>query len=215
MRRLSALALIAAPTLLLVSELLSPDLSDDGAASLAVVAAQPGRLTAWIWLGMAAAILFVPAVLGAAHVLRRRGGVVGGIGAALAVVGAVGYAVHQGLFLQLPTLLDGDPAEMARLYERQGESAAFGVVTFLLFLAPLLIGLLLLGIGLFRGGAAPLWPAIAIGLAILPSAVPLPFDSGYASFVLLIAGMAGYARAVLATPEAARTGAAPAAQPVA
>jgi hypothetical protein len=52
-------------------------------------------------------------------------------------------------------------------------------------------------------------------IIILPSAVPLPFDSGYASFVLLIAGTAGYARAVLATPESAWTGAAPAAQPVA
>jgi hypothetical protein len=36
------------------------------------------------------------------------------------VVGAVGYAVHQGLFVQSPTLLDGDRAELAALYERQG-----------------------------------------------------------------------------------------------
>lgn len=201
MRRLSGLTLIAAPNLLLISEVVSPDLGDDGGESLAVMAAQPGRLTAWIWLGIASAILLIPAVFGLVHLLRRRGGVVGGVGAALAVVGAVGYAVHQALFLQLPALLDGDRAEMAALYERQGESAVFAVVTFLLFLAPLLFGLLLLGIGLYRGGVAPLWPAIAIGLAILPSAVPLPFDSGYASFVLLIAGMAGYARVVLGTTD--------------
>jgi hypothetical protein len=214
MRRLSGLALIAAPTLLLVSEVLSPELSDDGAESLAVIAAQPGRLTGWIWLGIASAVLLIPAVFGLVHLLRRRGRVVGGIGAALAVVGSVGYAVHQALFLQLPTLLAGDRAEMAALYERQGESAVFAVVTFLVFLAPLLLGLLLLGVGLYRGGVAPLWPAVAIGLAILPSAVPLPFDSGYASFVLLIAGLAGYARVVLRTTDEQWSDASRAVQPV-
>jgi hypothetical protein len=189
---------------MLTSELLSPALSDDGAESLAAVAAQPGRLAAWIWLGIVAAILFIPAACGAAGRLRRRGAVVGGTGAALAVVGAVGYAVHQGLFLQLPGLLGGDPAEMAALYERQGESAAVAVVTFLLFLGPLLIGLLLLGIGLHRSGAAPLWTAIAIGLAILPSALPLPFDTGFVPFVLLIVGMGGWAAAVLTAAEPQR-----------
>ena len=103
---------------------------------------------------------------------------------------------------------------MAALYERQGESAEFAVVTFLLFLAPLLFGLLLLGVGLYRGGVAPWWPAVAIGLAILPSAVPLPFDSGYASFVLLIAGMAGYARVVLGTADEQWSDAARTVQPV-
>jgi hypothetical protein len=201
MRRLTALSLIAAPILLLAAELVSPDISDDGAATLAAVEAQPGRLTAWIWLGIASAVLFVPAVTGSALVLRRRGALVGGIGAALAVVGAFGYAVHQALFLQLPSLLDGDRAEMAALFERQGESAVVAVVTFLLFLAPLLLGLLLLGIGLYRGGVAPLWPAVAVALAILPSAVPLPFDAAFAPFVLLIAGMAGWAIAVARTPQ--------------
>jgi hypothetical protein len=186
---------------MLCSELASPALSDDGAESLAVVADQPGRLAAWIWLGIAAAVLFVPAVVGTAGLLQRRGRGVGGAGAALAVVGAVGYAVHQGLFLQLPALVDGDPAEMAAAYERQGESAAFAVVTFLLFLAPLLIGLLLLGVGLYRAGVAPVWPAFAIALAILPSAVPLPFDTGFLPFVLLIAGMTGWAASVVRTPS--------------
>jgi Domain of unknown function (DUF4386) len=200
MRRLSAACLIAAPVLLLVSELLSPPLSDDGAESLAIVAEQPGRLAAWIWLGIASAVLFVPAVVGAAALLKRRGRGIGWAGAALAVVGAFGYAVHQGLFLQLPALVGGDPAQMAAVYERQGESAAVAVVTFLLFLAPLLVGLLLLGVGLYRSGVAPLWPAIAIGLAILPSAVPLPFDTAFLPFVLLIAGMTGWAAALMRTP---------------
>lgn len=215
MRRLCATSLIAAPVLLMVSELVSPALSDDAAESLAVIAAERGRLTAWIWLGIASAVLLVPAVLGLVHLLRPRGRGVGGAGAALAVVGAVGYAVHQGLFLQLPALLDGDPTEMAAVYERQGESAAFAVVTFLLFLGPLLIGLLLLGVGLYRGGVAPLWPAVAIGLAILPSAVPLPFDTGFAPFALLIAALCGYAWILLRMPQQEWAGAGRELQPAA
>lgn len=206
MRRLTGGCLIAAPTLMLISEAISPALSGDGRASLVTVAVQPGRLTAWIWLGIAAAILFLPAVFGLALVLRRRGGALGSVGVGFAVVGSVGYAVHQALFLQLPSLLDGDPREMAALYERQGNSPAITVVTFLLFLAPLLLGLLLLGVGLHRSGVAPLWPAIAIALAILPSAVPLPVDVGFAPFVLLLAGMAGWARAVVRAPAAEPVG---------
>jgi hypothetical protein len=200
MRHLTAAGLIAAPTLLVASELIAPPLSDDGAESLATVAAQPGRLTAWIWLGIAAAVLLIPAVVGLAQLLRRRGRWIGASGAALGVVGAVGYAVHQGLFLQLPALLDGDPVEMAALFERQGASGAFAAVTFLLFLAPLFFGLLLLGVGLSRGGVAPWWPVAAIALAILPSAVPLPVDTGVAPYVLLVGAMTGYAWVVLRTP---------------
>jgi hypothetical protein len=200
MRLLTGASLIAAPTLLVTSELLAPPLGDAGAESLSAVAAQPGRFAAWIWFGIAAAILLIPAVGGLARLLSRRGGRIGAAGAALAVVGAVGYAVHQGLFLQLPALLEGDPAEMAAVYERQGEAAAFGVVTFLLFLGPLMFGLLLLGIGLYRGGVAPLWPVLAIAGAILPSAVPLPVDTGVAPYALLVAAMGGYAWIVLRTP---------------
>jgi hypothetical protein len=208
MRRLTVISLIAAPMLLFASETVSPSLSDDGAESLAVIAAQPGRLAAWIWLGIASAIFFLPAVFGLAGLLSRRGRMVGVAGASLGVIGAVGYAVHQGMFVPLPTLLEGDRVEMAALYARQGETTAAMVVTFLLFLGPLLVGLLLLGVGLFRSGVAPLWPAVAIALAILPSAVPLPFDTGFASFGLLVAGMAGWAWAI--RPSTATAALAPA-----
>ena len=201
MRRLAAFSLIAAPMLLLLSEAVSPDLSDDGRQSLATVAAEPLRLAAWVWIGILSAVLFIPAVVGIAHLRQRRGGRLVALGAALGVIGSVGYAVHQALFMQLPSMTSGDPAEMAAVYERQAGSPAVAVVTFLLFLVPLMVGLLVLGIGLYRAGVAPLWPALAIALAILPSAVPLPIDLGYASFALLVAGMGGYAWLVLRIPD--------------
>ena len=77
----------------------------------------------------------------------------------LSVIGIVGYAAHQALFLPLPTLLEGDRAEMAALYERQGQTAESGILIFLVFLIPLFLGLTLLGISAYRAGTAPLWPA--------------------------------------------------------
>jgi formate-dependent nitrite reductase membrane component NrfD len=199
MRRLPAACLVAAPLFLLASEAAAPALTDDGRDSVVAVATEPGALTAWIWLGIAAAVLLIPAIGGAALWLRGRGRVVGGVGAALALVGAVGYAVHQATFLYLPALVGGDTAEMAGVYERQGEHGTFALVTFGLFLGPLMIGLLLLGVGLSRSGVAPWWPVVAIVLAVLPSVVPLPFDTGPGAYVLLATGMAGWAWSLLRT----------------
>ena len=203
MRRLSALCLIAAPVLLLTSELLSPALSDDGAESLAVVAAQPDRLAAWIWLGIAVRRPVRPrrrrGRRPAAAAGRRRGVATG---PALAVVGAFGYAVHQGLFLQLPTLLDGDPAEMAAALRAAGRERGVRRRH-----VPAVPGAAADRAAAARDRAVPVAASRRSGrrspsrLAILPSAVPLPVDTGFLPFVLMIAGMGGWAWAVLRTPE--------------
>ena len=41
-------------------------------------------------------------------------------------------------------------------------------------------------------GSAPWWPVLLLGLAILPGLVPLPFDAGYLTFALLLAGLGWY-----------------------
>ena len=89
------------------------------------------------------------------------------LGSSLAMIGVIGYAAHQALFLPMPTLLQGDRAEMAALYERQGQTAESGILIFLVFLVPLFLGLTLLGVSAYRGGV-PLWPALALALAFVP-----------------------------------------------
>jgi hypothetical protein len=214
-RRAGGVALLAAPLLIIVSELASVDIGEKGVASLSVVADNTGRLRLWVWLGFAAALVLIPAALTLVHLLRGRSPVLGHVGAALTVIGSIGYTAHQAIFLTLPTHLAGDRSEMAALYERQSAYAEIGIVTFLLFLLPLFIGFLLLGIALRRARSGPAWPAFALALAMLPSFLPLPFDAAFVSFGFLLAGLGFYGWHVLAMSDAAwSTGTEAATQPV-
>lgn len=195
MRRILGSALVLAPTLVVASELLAPALTEHGTESLILVGEHLVAFRLWIWGGLLAAAVLVPALAGLVHL--ARGSRLSVWGAALAVVGVIGYAAHQALFMQLPTLLHGDPAEMAALYERQGQTAESGVLIFLVFLVPLFLGLTLLGVAAYRARTAPLWPAVALGLAFVPGFLPLPFDAGMISFGLLLAAMTTYGVLVL------------------
>lgn len=195
MRRLLGSTLILAPVLVIASEVVAPTLSGDGAASLAVLETHLTSFRLWVWGGLAAAAVLVPAVFTLVRLARGRALTV--VGACLSVVGIVGYAAHQALFLPMPTLLAGDRSEMAALYERQGETAESGILIFLVFLVPLFLGLTLLGISAYRAGNAPLWPAVTLALAFVPGFLPLPFDAGLVSFGLLLVGLGAYGVLVL------------------
>jgi hypothetical protein len=195
MRRILGSALVLAPILVIASEIAAPALDEQGAESLSLAGEHLVALRLWIWGGLLAAAVLVPAVAGLVHLSRGSRLSLGG--AALAVVGVVGYAAHQALFMQIPTLLQGDRAEMAALYERQGQTAESGVLIFLVFLVPLFLGLTLLGIAAYRARTAPLWPAVALGLAFVPGFLPIPFDAGVLSFGLLLAALTTYGVRVL------------------
>jgi MFS family permease len=201
MRRVLGSVLILAPVLVIVSELVAPAVNEDGHESLALVANHLAAFRVWVWLGLAAAALMVPAVMALLCLAPARGRRLALVGATLGVVGAIGYAAHQAMFLLLPTLLKGDRDEMAALYERQGRYGEAGILIFLVFLLPLFVGLLLLGIAAYRAGAAPLWPALVLGLAFVPGFLPIPFDAGLVSFAGLLVGLAAYGVPMLRTPE--------------
>jgi hypothetical protein len=201
MRRVLGSILILTPVLVIVSELVAPAVSEDGHESLAVVAGHLSGFRLWVWLGLAAAALMVPAVMALLGLAPARGRRLALVGAALGVVGAIGYAAHQAMFLLLPTLLQGDRDEMAALYERQGQYGEAGILIFLVFLLPLFVGLLLLGIAAYRAGAAPLWPAVVLGLAFVPGFLPIPFDAGLVSFTCLLVGLAAYGVPMLRSPQ--------------
>jgi hypothetical protein len=195
MRRLAGTSLIVAPVLVVASEVLAPTLTEEGSRSLAVLESHLTDFRLWVWGGLAAAAFLVPAVCGLQHLARGRR--LTSVGTALAAVGVLGYAAHQALFLSLPTLLEGDRAEMAALYERQGQTAESGILIFLVFLIPLFLGLTLLGISAYRSGATPLWPGIVLALAFVPGFLPVPFDAGLVSFALLLLGLGAYGVLVL------------------
>jgi hypothetical protein len=201
MRRLLALCLFAAPVLVIVSELLAPSLTESGTTSLATVEAHLAGLRLWIWLGMAAAGLVVASAMALLRLAPYRGRTLGVVGASLATVGALGYSAHQALFLQLPAMLHGNRAAMARLYERGSELPEVGILVFFVFLIPMFLGLLLLGIAARLDRRAPTWPAVVLGLAFLPGFFPIPFDAGLVSFALLLVGLWAYGTVVLRTSD--------------
>lgn len=200
-----SLPLFLAPVVVIVSEVLAPSLSEEGTTSLAVVGDHLTAMRAWVWLGLLAAVLLVPAVMAMLALAPDRGRRTAMVGASAATVGVVGYAAHQALFMPLPTLLHGDRAEMAALYERQGQTGESGILIFLVFLVPLFLGLLLLGVAAFRAGRAPLWPALVLGAAFVPGFLPVPFDAGLLSFGLLLVGLWAYG--VVVNREAGASGA--------
>ena len=62
MRRLLGTSLILAPVLVVATELVAPTLQEDGAASLAVIESELTAFRLWVWGGLAAAALLIPAV---------------------------------------------------------------------------------------------------------------------------------------------------------
>lgn len=204
-RTLAGLALLVAPLAMMVSEVIySRSFSQASDQRFFDAVAE----NSWLWtfatlLGLLAAVLFVPAVVGMVHLTTERGVVLAHVGGALAAIGAVGYACHQMLFIVM--------GEMARFEDRRAvisvsqhldESVIIGVIVMLMFLASLSLGLLLLTIGLYRAGFAPVWVLVCIFLSILPAFMPVDSDyPAYAAFVLLALGLGAVGVKVLATSD--------------
>lgn len=187
-RTLAGLCLIAAPIAMLASEvslsLVSPKNPLDTGQQLAIIAENPGTWQLAILLGLLAAILFVPAILGMIHLLRGRGVVLGHIGGGLALIGVLGFAGHQALLsafgeiAKAGTALGLDQGLMVKVTERMEESLIGAIIVLLMWLLGLFFGLILLSVGLYRARFVPIWvaacPALAFVVAFLPFTSDLP-----------------------------------------
>jgi hypothetical protein len=114
--------------------------------------------------------LFLPAVFGLLHVLRRRGAALGHVGAGFGVLGALGHMAlvfHTLILLSMP---GGDGAEMRALLDRIDQGPAFKVVFPLLLSFGLAV--LLLGIAAWRAQVLPWWGLAAVVTAFLLISVP-------------------------------------------
>jgi len=157
--------MVVAPMLLFIGNALHPvNHNRDEHEWLAGIAEhRPQWLVAHLFV-FASLPLFVPAVLGLLHALRRGSSRVANAGVALAVWGAVGtagFVAVEGLAAWQMTGAPEDRDAMAGLLERFNETAATflptGLATFVFSVA-----LGLLGYALLRAGAKPRWPAAAI-----------------------------------------------------
>jgi len=190
-RTLTGLSLIAAPLVLLVTFVALPDLPDDPTAMLAAIAANRERTMVAALLLMLSSVLFLPAFVGLIHLLRDRGVVLGHLGGGLALLGALGHVARATYFLVFVHMATGgaDRAQMVVLMNRiQGDPAWLPIN---LTLAGFDIGLLLLGIGLWRARVVPRWAAAGIVLAIVLIIIGVVIiDGGPIIVLVVLAGLA-------------------------
>lgn len=173
-RTLAGLCCFAAPAVMLAAMLTHPG---DGADGLvATVAAEPGRIQATALMTLLAAILFVPAMVGIAHLVRGRGVVLVHLGVALTIVGAIGHAVFAGFQIVLSGAIESGVAQADLEPMVEGVPNAGFVVVLLTFLAGFFPGLLLVAAALWRSRVVAAW--VPAGLVALALTDFVPFGAG-------------------------------------
>lgn len=178
----------------------------DGDASFeeTVAAYTADPATAWsVYLGVPFLVLLVPATTAVVLVVRRRTPRLATAGALVAVGGmTAGLGILPGAphLASLVVAGDLDLASAAATADAMG-SDLLTMVGGLCFILGVTVGLLLLGIALWRSKAAPVWagPALALG------GFTHPFMPGHVAagvgLIVAAAGYAGAAWALLQTPD--------------
>jgi Domain of unknown function (DUF4386) len=205
-RRFGAAVLVIGPLSLVAGSLFQVYSDDDSVpASLAKIAAHPSGERAVIISDLLAAFM-VPAVL---YLMRLAGPraprltLTGGtVSFAAMLAGLISIGASDLLYYH--SAQSPDRASAISLVHAVTSDAAFTIPAFL-FVVGHMLGLLLLGIALWRSRAVPRWAAALVGLAPLAQ-VPV-HDSGAGSavaYALLVTGMAACAVTLIRTgPEPA------------
>lgn len=209
-RTVAALSLIAAPVVMTAGEILRFRVEGGAGtgteAHLANVAANAELWDVMTVLDMVAVILFVPAILGLVHLIRDRAPFLAHIGGGLALIGTLGAAGHN-VFAHV---LDGAmaqvaaPEQMVELAAVLEERTTF-LVVLLMFVVGFVLGLLLLGVGLYRSRTAPRFAgaAIVLGMLVFGNAGS-SLSMTLVSSALLAVGMGAAGVRLLRLPESHR-----------
>jgi hypothetical protein len=204
-RRFGAAALVIGPLGLVASSLFQVVSDDDSVpASLAKIAAHPSGERAVIIFNLLAT-LTLPAVLYLMRLAGPRAPRLALAGGAVSFASWMAglYAVGASDLLYYHAAESPDRASAVSLVHTLTSDGVF-VLPELLFVVGHMVGLLLLGIALWRSGAVPRWAAALVGLAPIVQ-VPV-HDSGVGSAVaygLFLVGTAACAAALVRTPPEA------------
>jgi hypothetical protein len=170
----TAVALVAAPALFLVDNLLHPEELERGneLEQIETIADHYSRWQAAHAVGFVAILVFAVAVLGLAFLVRRRQPLLGLVAGTFALAGLLGLAAaitidgySWGIAGEASRRPDvGARAAAAVLEDLQGSEWSL-----LYYLTPIgfIVGVVLLAVGLVRQGAVPVWAGALLGLATL------------------------------------------------
>ncbi len=169
-RTVAGLCLIAAPLVLFLALLIHPGEVGTGVQT---EAEYPGRVLATNLLIVLSSVLFVPALMGLLRPIRERGVLFAHLGVGLALIGVIGHAVWAGFRIVLVGMIQSgvDQEQLSAMVEGGPPNAGF-VAVLLMFMIGFFLGLIFLGVGLWRSRVAPRWVALSIALAPLLDFLP-------------------------------------------
>ncbi|EWT04251.1 hypothetical protein N864_15025 [Intrasporangium chromatireducens Q5-1] len=160
---------------------------------LAAASAAPGRVALVTWLVLAGLLLGIPAAMAAAWAVRRSAPRLALAGGILTVVGfALSITVPSSELLAAAAVQRGtDSATFERVATAVAGHPAVGTTT-IAFLAAQAIGLLLLGLALWRTPSAPRWlGAVLASSGLLHVALSASSVTAAASWALTAVGLVG------------------------
>jgi hypothetical protein len=202
----TAAALVVAPVLFLVDNLLHPEELTRGneLEQVAIIAEEYTRWQAAHAIGFVAILAFAPAVLGLAFLVRRRRPSYGLIAGALALAGVLGLAA----VITIDGFAWGIAGELSRKPQVGPDGAASMLKdlqesewSYIYYLTPLgfIVGMIMLAVGAVRQGAVPAWAGGLLALAVLMVGTETAIVSNayfIAGAAVLLAGCVGVAAAI-------------------
>ena len=193
-RVVAGLCLVAAPVLFAVAEIATPQPSGSAAAQLATFAQHREQLVVGVLCGLASSMCFVPALFGLLHKIRDRGVVYAHVAAALIIYGLVTQAALGGINVMLWVMTKPGMNHGAMVNLLNGLQHGTAVAG-----APLLaghylfaVGVVLLGVAVWRARLAPRWAGILVALFPI-SDVALSGAGDISSLISDAIGVVGFA----------------------
>jgi hypothetical protein len=210
-----AVALLAAPIVVIVATLIQPTLSDDPAKQVSALTDQRGAMIAGLALRSIAVVLLIAGIVWFALALAPRAPRLAMAGGVLGVLGSLVVLFGNGVAAAAPAIVGGlGQVQATAVLDHLHSNAALSALEPLALLGD--IGVALLGIAAVRAGGVPRWAAAAIVIGALGEGAGFATSSKalvIVSFALLFAGLLPAVYAQVTRP--AHTLAPEAAQPAA
>ena len=160
-------SMILGPVCILLGHLLNVDSSEAPAQYIRDVSAHHTTFVVGSVVLSAGAFLLISAMIGAMRLAQGRGGPLVTVGAVLTFVSAAALGAGTLMLGVVMGMLTPGHAALAVQVARVGNGSGLGSLPFIL--APgIVIGPLLVAVGLYRARLARRWPAILLGLAVIP-----------------------------------------------
>jgi hypothetical protein len=198
-----AVALLAAPIVVIAGTLAQPTLSGDAATQVAALTGHRGAMITGVALGLIAVVLLIAGVIWLALALAPRAPRLAMAGGVLGVLGSLVVLFESGVGAAAPAIADTLGRVQATAVLDRVNSGAISAIDPLSALGD--IGLAVLGIAVVRAGA-PRWAAAAIVIGALGEGAGFATDTKalvIIGFALLFAGLLQAVRTLVprATPQ--------------